>query len=144
MDKDSAFIRRSAAYYAGVTDRRTAGKLNEQLVYPIPKAGDHIVYNETPRHQDKFEGRPNRGVGTVTSVLGCNIYISKMGKNGNFFTTSIMIKDLRCGLYQFVRLSKLPDRFVDGDKLDIKKLPNDIKELVVSWPKERKRLVGPV
>lgn len=134
---------RSAAYYVHVTDRRTVAQLDEQEVFEVPKVGDYIIYNETPNYLAKYEGPRNRGVGTVKSILGCNVYITKITENGNMFSTSIMIKDLRAGLYRFVQLRKLPDRLVADEELDIYNLPQDLKELVVLWPTSKKCSVRP-
>ena len=122
--------KRSMAHYVQAPHIRTRERLAKRAVYPVPKKGDIIIYNEQQKYHEKRDSFPQRGVATVTGVYGYNVYLNKMHDNGKTFSKAIRIIDFELGLYTYVELERLPDECPVPTELEIENLTDELKALV--------------
>ena len=122
--------KRSMAHYVQAQHIRTRERLANRKVFPVPKVGDIIIYNEQQRFHEKHEAAPKRGVGEVTGICGHIVVLRKMYKGGQFFTRSLRVDDFENGLYTFIVLERMPEECPAPAEMDIEKLCKELAELV--------------
>lgn len=121
----------NAAYNDG--KHHTLGRQSDILkVGKIPSIGSIILYNESVPQKDHRTTLPYRGCGIVSSQTDHLIIVEKAVKPGFFYKTTFRKCDFELGLMNFVQLKEIIyEEGMTYKDLDISKLPDTIKKLVI-------------
>lgn len=137
--------KRSMAHYVQAEHKKTRQNRECITCFTVPQVGDIIIYNEIQKFHYKHDCTPVRGIAVVQKVIGCNVMMLRMGKQGDFFCTSVRVADFRLGLYRFIKIIHWPEECPKHSDIDIFQLSSSMKELVadekelVKIEKERKK-----